>query len=611
MPIRVLLKSLTFSDGTTVDTSGSKIVVLVGPNNSGKSSTLNEILVGAGASAHEEIGPVLRQVLFDKHGSSAELKEWLNEKVQKVLLPYNRGEQYSWLGSGCAMADVEKSWTGQNLGELNAILCTLISVDKRIGVANPQEPINFFEEAPSHPVHVLFKNPDLENKVNEAFKAAFKTEIVLNRGGGKFLAFHFGAKPELRPNENILSHSYFTRLCNLPFLHKQGHGMRSFAGCIFHAFTSPAFIHLLDEPEAFLHPPHAKLLGSLLARSIGEDRQVIIATHSGDFLRGLLDATPTGLRVIRLTRDGQMNHVHELNADSIRVLWADPVLRFSNVLDAVFHDGVVLCESDSDCRFYSAVLNAVLENRGAVAPDVMFAASGGKDRMPVIVQSLRRLGVKMRVIADFDVLRDEGTLSGIVNSLGGDWGQVKTAWQNVTASIRTQSPPLALNQVREQISVALDGEKNSSVSERTIEKIKGTLKATSPWHGVKLAGVSAFPSGQQRIQLNEFLGHLKGWGLFPVDCGEIERFVPTVGDHGPKWVSQVLTKNLSNDPELEMARKFIAEVFDVGPHVGWSQPDHVPKAPVQSSVSTNATVASESSTAPRPIWNALLKRFGF
>ena len=455
-------------------------------------------------------------------------------------------------------------------------------------------------------MHVLFKNAVLEQKVNEAFKAAFKTGLVLNRGGGKVIAFHVGEKPKLGLGEDSLSPNYFNQLRQLPFLLHQGHGMRSFVGCILHAFTSPAFIHLLDEPEAFLHPPHAKLLASLLARSITTNRQLIIATHSGDFLRGLLDANVVSLRVIRLTRDGSVNHVHELDGNSIRTLWADPVLRFSNVLDAIFHGGVVICEADSDCRFYSAILGAVLEKRGEISPDVMFAASGGKDRMPILIQALRQLGVKIRVIADFDVLRDEETLFAIIRTLGGDSNLVEPLWRQLKNNVQSQTPPLSVNQVREQITSILDENATASVSDRTVEKIKQALKATSPWHYAKLAGVNALASGQPRAKLDELLHYLKNYGLFVVHCGEIERFVPSIGTHGPKWVAQALAKDISTDPELETARIFITEVFDIGPDAGWCQPQP------PNEVKTKAD-SKDSPTLPpsRPLWRSLLEKMGF
>ncbi|MEV0989569.1 hypothetical protein [Streptomyces sp. NPDC049949] len=31
-----------------------------------------------------------------------------------------------------------------------------------------------------------------------------------------------------------------------------------------------------------------------------------------------------------------------------------PSLRYSNIISGLFHDGVVLCESEGDCQFYAA-----------------------------------------------------------------------------------------------------------------------------------------------------------------------------------------------------------------------------------------------------------------
>ena len=46
-----------------------------------------------------------------------------------------------------------------------------------------------------------------------------------------------------------------------------------------------------------------------------------------------------------------------------------------------------------------------------------------------------------------------------------------------------------------------------------------------------------------------------------IDVGELESFVKSVGNHGPKWVSEVLEKNLKTDPELEVARKFVRQLI--------------------------------------------------
>lgn len=41
-----------------------------------------------------------------------------------------------------------------------------------------------------------------------------------------------------------------------------------------------------------------------------------------------------------------------------------------------------------------------------------------------------------------------------------------------------------------------------------------------------------------------------------VEVGQVESFVKSVGNHGPKWVNEVLPKDLANDPDLEVARNF-------------------------------------------------------
>ena len=67
---------------------------------------------------------------------------------------------------------------------------------------------------------------------------------------------------------------------------------------------------------------------------------------------------------------------------------------------------VIICESDSDCRFYSAILQAVIEKKNLSSQDFMFIHCGGKHRIPQVVNALKKLDVAMEVICDFDVLNN-------------------------------------------------------------------------------------------------------------------------------------------------------------------------------------------------------------
>ncbi len=45
----------------------------------------------------------------------------------------------------------------------------------------------------------------------------------------------------------------------------QGDGVKSFIGILISVMAAPFFFLLIDEPDAFLHPPQALLMGAMLA----------------------------------------------------------------------------------------------------------------------------------------------------------------------------------------------------------------------------------------------------------------------------------------------------------------------------------------------------------
>src|SRR5262249_53586021 len=158
-----------------------------------------------------------------------------------------------------------------------------------------------------------------------------------------------GEAPKPAAGEDRLSTPYLEKLGQMPLLSQQGDGMRSFAGVMLHLIAGAQSMLLIDEPEAFLHPPQARLLGRMLIESKRTDCQLIVATHSSDVVRGVLDALSEDVQIVRLCRDGNLNTGSLLDAEQVRALWGDPLLRYSNILDGLFHERTVVCESDADC----------------------------------------------------------------------------------------------------------------------------------------------------------------------------------------------------------------------------------------------------------------------
>jgi hypothetical protein len=65
------------------------------------------------------------------------------------------------------------------------------------------------------------------------------------------------------------------------------------------------------------------------------------------------------------------------------------------------------------------------------------------------------------------------------------------------------------------------------------------------------------------MAMKALLARFRQIGLFVVECGEIERFLPTVSGHGPRWVAEALRRDLANDPELEAARGFVQSLVGI------------------------------------------------
>ena len=570
MTISFWFESMTFSDGETIALSPDSTTIIVGPNNSGKTSTLREL---SAFLAGRNTGPVLTNATIQKQGDSSHLKGWLDRNVALVSSRNDGSEMvYSWLGSECSVSDKYSNylieWDLSHLGKLASILCSHLSIDSRFEHLNAPkknsdrifQSFNSQIDAPRNPIHVLIRDDQVEKRVSECFRRAFGMDLILNRGVGTDFPLHCGERPVLELGEDRISRGFVERLSKLPLLSEQGHGMRSFAGCMLATFASPALVQFVDEPEAFLHPPQARFIGSLLTKQKPYWRQLIIATHSGDLLRGALDSDVANLKIVRLSRVGNINHARQIDVGDIQKLWSDPILRFSKVLDGLFHESVCVCEGDADCRFFAAILEAIHGSEHP-QPDVHFSSTGGKDRLHVVVSSLLALGVPTRVVADFDVLKEEQTLCRIVEALGGAWSMIRGDWLATKNAIEQKAPPLTRNQVKKGIDKIIEASGESNMTEREIDNIRSTLRATSSWNLAKQCGVDIVPTGPPRQQLESLLSSLRSLGLFVVECGELERFAPTVGKHGPQFVAEALKRDLARDPELEGARQFVAALF--------------------------------------------------
>ena len=220
-----------------------------------------------------------------------------------------------------------------------------------------------------------------------------------------------------------------------------------------------------------------------------------------------------------------------LDNENIKLLWKDSILRYSNILSGLFHQKVVVCESDTDCRFYQAVMNSLYDGENEISPDVLFTHCGGKDRLKVVIKALKALNVKTAAIADIDVLNEKNKFKEITDSLDLDWSTLDSNWNIIDEYVRTQRPQLDTDEVKAEISKILDSVKNNPFPKNEVEKIKKILKNSTAWSKIKEVGKRFF-SGDSYTAFNAINDICKSNGLHIVPVGELECFYKPNPSHG-------------------------------------------------------------------------------
>lgn len=552
------IENIEFNDSTKINLDYNDIIIFVGANNAGKSASLKEIFTKF--QDDSKSSKIVIKINIRKNKSNDEIIAYLQDNS---IVETGNPTVYKGYGYRMNSSNIDY-WINnfsRGMSEMSNLFSSFVGTETRLQSSNPANNINFIKEAFSHPIHFLYRNDNIETEFSSYFKQAFNTDLIVHRSAGNNIPLYIGEKPILNEGEDRISKSYIDQVEKLDLLHEQGDGMRSFVGVLLNSFISSKNILFIDEPEAFLHPPQARLLGKMLSNNLPTHKQLFLSTHSEDFLQGLLESNNNRLKIIRIDRVGNINNINLLQNSDIDTIWKDSLLRHSNILSGLFHKKVVICESDSDCRFYSAVLSSIIDNEQISNPDILFIHCGGKQRIPVVVTALQKLNVPTVVISDFDVLNNISPLKDIFENLGGTWNDVKDKWTIVKQKIEEKRPELLTDDVKIEIQKILDSTTDRIFPKNESLKIQNILKKASPWSEAKSNGISYIPSGDATRFYEEIKIKFEEKGLYVVEVGELENYYKPIGNHGPKWVNEVLQKDLYNDPGLEQARIFVRKLI--------------------------------------------------
>ena len=279
---------------------------------------------------------------------------------------------------------------------------------------------------------------------------------------------------------------------------RQGDGMKSYAGILFEAIVADLDITLIDEPEAFLHPPQMRRLGETLASEVRG--QLVVATHSSDIMRGFLEGTRGNVRILRIRREGDKNYIAEAPPEAISDLWESPALRYSNALEGIFHEQTIICEDDSDCRLINSIADHLAAKSDDQWFDTAYVPTGGKHGIPKVASVLRKVGVPIKAVFDLDFLSERSLVEKTVEAFGGEWAEIKPVWVRLDAAVRDGIRSKTVEEIKSEIKSIIDKSETGALPKGDINE---TMKQSGPWYQVKSYGSFAIPKGDAQKELRQ------------------------------------------------------------------------------------------------------------
>lgn len=532
-----MLKSITlsFTDSPTLALPADGITVFVGPNNSGKSLVLREI--EAAMSVHPF--PTGLHILTD-YEVRWQSREEIDEFIEKA-----RGESNPSVGDGnvpivrinpnggietsninlSALYSIAENRNDKRWYATQFLKYGVIRLDgrSRFNLTNDQNAGDLLKPT-TNMIGKVFRDDSTRTLARNYVRDAFGVNLVVDPTLLGQLRFRLSSDDVL-DDEQSLNHDARDFHDRAVYIKDASDGVQAYVGIITAVVSGEFHITLIDEPEAFLHPPLARKLGRHLAQlSTSRNGTLMASTHSADFLMGCVQGSAS-VRVVRLEYQNGKSKGRLVDAVMLRSLFQNPLMRSTNATSALFYDGVVVTESDNDRAFYAEIYYRLVEENPDL-PAILFINAQNKQTIKDIMGPLRKFGVPAAAIPDIDIIKDGGNT----------WLQ----W------LEAAQVPEALR----------DGYQNQRRSLLTHFENSGK--------DMKRDGGTSVLDTNSKLAAEHFFDDMNAYGIFPVRDGELESWLKSLEVPGSKtrWAVAML-KALGSDPSaLDYVRPENGDVWD-------------------------------------------------
>lgn len=535
---KIFINHSASDEDTVIEYEPNTLNIFVGPNNSGKSLLLRELFQNLTQSTQTSENLLLNGSIVTP--PSKEVVDFLIQKNEDMKLSSYQHYLYFFDKSDAHIASMEMDdFSNYSLGIVgdyksknyqvfkvgiysNSVM--LLNGAARLQSMAPMEYSTLPDAQVANPVNRLLNNDQLFVELGKYILDAFSLylEIFLNGGQANFVLSKEPLPTELRlsvkpeATQFLLSKSYNES--------NTSDGRKAYLGILSEIIAGNPALLLLDEPEAFLHPPLARKLGKVISKIInqGKEKQIFIATHSADFIMGCIEAH-VPMNLIRLTYENEQSTFKPIDQEILVKIMNNPLLKSTNILKAIFYQKVIVTESDSDRAFYEEINSRLLEYKPEWGiKDCLFVNAQNKQTTGIIVKTLRDIGVSAVAIIDLDFLKDGK----------GEFSDKYLAPANIPVPSFS-----GLQSYRTTLKKAFD-------------KLQSEHGSNKP-EFMKKEGLEIFKNTNPEIyQMGmDFMDTLNSYGLFPVPIGELESWMKhlSVPGHGPNWLPDIFEK-MGDDP---------------------------------------------------------------
>jgi len=533
----------------------SGLIIVIGPNSSGKTLFLNDIQNHLSGSKESLV--VCKSFAVNKPTSLGDyLKDLVENHLLKQMsndayLPYvstlteqatshqrREIQQFNMQPMNKAYQDFNVGDGGNNqafFGMLGPVLVAPLTLEMRRHICDNAQSFDWQKARPTFPLQALHINTQGQDRLAEETGKVFGNVVWLDTvSEHNVYQLKVSGTPHQptrgETNNPITASRYWS-------IQKEGDGYKSYVGICLSLLVGIRPVSLIDEPELCLHPPQAYHIGRFIGEFASRQHHVtFVATHSSHVLRGMLE-TGERLRIVRMTRQGRTFNAHMLDENDIRHAVKNARTRVEAILDGLFAQAVVIVESEGDREVYQAASEAV---KDSAAREVHFVHCGGTGGFLEILRFYHTLNIPVAVIADLDTLADVTKVSEAVRVLSpdgtGDEGFV-TALRELVNDINQLPPAPTPEEVKGELKAIAELPMNwksgdDNVVRGRLNRLVNRIKRLQKLKDGGIDSYNDHPDIQARLQTA--VERAKSFGLFFVEGGEVEDWVTHLMEDYPK-----------------------------------------------------------------------------